>query len=96
MAAAAAADSPIAVQALHTSPEAATVDAVTAGSLDQRFSPTKNGRPQGGGDTFWLKLDSAEPLGADGIPVVVMDSGPTPAGYPGMTPWFASVTKRRQ
>jgi diguanylate cyclase (GGDEF)-like protein len=75
IAAAGAADSPFGVQALNTSPEAATVDAVTAGSLDERFSPTKNGRPQGGGNAFWLKLDSADPLEAQGIPVVVMHAG---------------------
>src|SRR5271170_2436656 len=74
--AAGAADSPFGVEVLYTSPEAATVDAVTAGSLDDRFSPTKNGRPQGGGNAFWLKLESADPLEADGIPVVVMHAGP--------------------
>ncbi len=75
-AAAGAADSMFDLQVLNAPQNAAaTVDAVTGGSLDERFTPTNNGRPQGGGDAFWLKLEVAEPSAADGIPVVVMHAG---------------------
>ena len=74
-AAAGAADSAFGVQVLDAPPDVATVDAVTTGSLDERFSATRNGRPRAGGNAFWLKLGSVSPVEADGIAVVVMHAG---------------------
>jgi diguanylate cyclase (GGDEF)-like protein len=74
--AASAADSTFDVQVLDAPPAAATIDAVTGGSLDGRFTPTANGRPRGRSDGYWLRLESADRFDADGIPVVVMHAGP--------------------
>ena len=67
-----AADSAFDVQVLHSAAADTPVEAVTGGSLDGKFAPQAMGKPARRGESFWVKLDSADRFSDEGIPVVVM------------------------
>jgi diguanylate cyclase (GGDEF)-like protein len=73
-AAALAAGSPFSIEVLDPAAANATVAAVTSGSLDDKFAPRPDFRPQLHGGSYWLRLKSAARFPA-GIPVVVMHAG---------------------
>ncbi len=60
------------IQVLLPAAGDATVEAVTGGSLDGKFTAPVSRKPPRRGDSFWVKLKSADPFSAVGIPVVIM------------------------
>ncbi len=52
-----------------------TVNAVTDGSLDDRFEPLAQSRLRSRAGSFWLRIKSADNFMPAGIPVVVMHAG---------------------
>jgi two-component system, sensor histidine kinase LadS len=73
-AAAVAADSTFSIRVLNPAAANPTIAAVTSGSLDDKFEPRADPRPQLHGGAIWLQLLSTGRFSA-GIPVVVMHAG---------------------
>jgi two-component system, sensor histidine kinase LadS len=60
------------IQVLDAAAANATVDAVTGGSLDDRFAPLAGDKLRNRSDAYWLKLEPSQRPAPNAIPVVVM------------------------
>jgi diguanylate cyclase (GGDEF)-like protein len=63
------------IQALDATVADATTSEVTSGSLDSRFTQPSFQESASRGETFWLRIQSDNPLNTNDIPVLVVHSG---------------------
>ena len=71
----ASADAPLRVEALAAGSGEATVEAVTAGGLDDAFGPFSFREARLRGGSFWLRLPAAPTTPGAGVPALVVQKG---------------------